>query len=211
MNYEIINSGSDGNATILENIILLDCGVSYKKLKPYVDKLKLVLLTHIHQDHFNKGTIKQLAENRPTLRFGCCEWLVKDLINCGVDKRNIDVYEIGTKFNYGVFSLIPIKLYHDVRQCGYRVFMNNQKMVYITDTKTLEGIKAKNYDLYLIEANYRNEEELHERAENEYYEKRVKNTHLSEEETTKWLLENMNENSIYEFMHKHKSRKGDIR
>lgn len=211
MTYKIINSGSDGNATVLEDMILLDCGVSYKKIKPYVDKLKIVLLTHIHQDHFNKTTIKRIAENRPTIRFGCCEWLVKDLIDCGVDKRNIDVYEIGTKFNYGVFSLIPVQLYHDVLQCGYRIFISDKKIIYMTDTKTLEGIKAEGYDLYLIEANYRNEEELHERAENEYYEERVKNTHLSEEEATEWLLKNMNENSNYEFMHRHKERNKNVR
>ena len=32
----------------------------------------------------------------------------------------------------------------------------------MTDTKTLEGIKAKNYDLYLIEGNY-DEDEIQER------------------------------------------------
>ena len=72
--YNIISTGSDGNATILEDFVLIDCGVPYKALEPYVTKLKLVLLTHIHSDHFQKRTIKRLAEERPTLRFGCCGW-----------------------------------------------------------------------------------------------------------------------------------------
>ena len=46
--YNIISTGSDGNATILEEFVLIDCGVPYKALEPYVPKLKLVLLTHIH-------------------------------------------------------------------------------------------------------------------------------------------------------------------
>ena len=46
--YNIISTGSDGNATILEDFVLIDCGVPYKVLNPYVSKLKLVLLTHIH-------------------------------------------------------------------------------------------------------------------------------------------------------------------
>ena len=50
--YNIISTGSDGNATILEDFVLVDCGVPYKALEPYVPKLKLVLLTHIHSDHF---------------------------------------------------------------------------------------------------------------------------------------------------------------
>lgn len=206
MNYKIINSGSDGNCTIVNNVIALDCGVSYRKLKNYVNDLKIVLLTHIHTDHFNKSTIKKLTNNRPTLRFGCCEWLVNDLINCGVDKRNIDVYETGKKYDYSLFSIIPIKLYHDVPQCGYRVFIDDKKLIYATDTKTLEGISAKDYDVYLVEGNYENDEELHNRAYTYDYELRVKNTHLSKEYTTNWLLKNMSDNSVYEFMHMHKER-----
>lgn len=212
MNYKIINSGSDGNATILEDIILLDCGVSYKKLKPYVDKLKLVLLTHRHSDHFDKRTIRLLAKNRPTLRFGCCKWLVQSLIDCGVDKRNIDVYEINKKNVYNkILSIKAIKLYHDVPQCGYKVFINDFKVIYATDTKTLDGVVAKDYDLYLIEGNYDNDEELHNRAYNEFYEDRVKSTHLSKEQATEWLLDNMGDNSEYKFMHEHKERSKDER
>ena len=206
MNYKIINSGSDGNAIIINDVILIDCGVSYKKLKDYINYLKIVLLTHIHHDHFKKSTIRKLVSNRPTLRFGCCEWLVQELIDCGVNKRNIDVYEIGKKYDYLMFSLIAIKLYHDVPQCGYRLFMNNKKLIYATDTKTLDGITAKDYDVYLIEGNYENEEELHNRSYGYDYESRVKNTHLSREYTSNWLLENMNDNSVYEFMHMHKEK-----
>lgn len=203
MNYEIIHSGSDGNCTIVNGIIAIDCGLTYKKLKNYFNTVKIVLLTHIHHDHLNKKAIQILAENHPSLRFGCCEWLVQDLIDCGVNKKNIDIFEIGQKYDYGLFQIIAVKLYHDVPQCGYRLFMNGKKLIYATDTRTLDGIVAKNYDVYLVEGNYENEEELHERAYNSEYEARVKNTHLSREYTTKWLLENMNDNSVYEFMHKH--------
>ena len=207
MNYKIINSGSDGNATIVEDTILIDCGVSFKKIKPYIQKLQLVLLTHIHQDHFNKTTIRKLAEDRPTLRFGCCEWLVQELIDCGVDKGNIDVYILDKKAIYNDnLRVKPVKLYHDVPQCGYKVEINNYKVFYATDTKTLEGIKAIGYDYYFVEANYVNDEELHDRAYNDYYENRVKNTHLSQEQATNWLLENMSFYSNYQFMHQHKEK-----
>ena len=207
MTYKIINTGSDGNATIVEDTILIDCGVSFKKIKPYIQKLQLVLLTHIHQDHFNKTTIRKLAEDRPTLRFGCCEWLVQELIDCGVDKGNIDVYILDKKAIYNDnLRVKPVKLYHDVPQCGYKVEINNYKVFYATDTKTLEGIKAIGYDYYFVEANYVNDEELHDRAYNDYYENRVKNTHLSQEQATNWLLENMSFYSSYQFMHLHKEK-----
>lgn len=110
------------------------------------------------------------------------------------------------KYDYNLFKLVPVKLFHDVPQCGYRVFINGYKLIYATDTYTLEGIKAKNYDYYFIETNYENDEELHERAYNDYYESRVKRTHLSKEQATEWILENMGLNSVYEFMHQHKSK-----
>ena len=206
MNYKIINSGSDGNCVIVNDIIAIDMGVSYKKLTPYLSKLKIVLLTHQHVDHFKQSTIRKLAQNKPGLRFGCCEWLVQKLIDSGVSKKNIDVYETNVIYDYTVFSIKPVKLYHDVPNCGYRVFFKGKKLIYMTDTKTLDGISAKGYDIYLVEGNYENEEELHNRAYTYEYELRVKQTHLSKEYTTQWLLENMDDYSIYEFMHQHKER-----
>lgn len=207
MNYKVINTGSDGNATVLNHTILIDCGVTFKKLKPYIKELQLVLLTHVHQDHFNKRTIKLLAEERPKLRFGCCEWLVQELLDLGISKKRIDVYKISEKYTYtDTLSVQPIKLYHDVPQCGYRVLIDGYKCIYCTDTNTLDGIKAQNYDFYFIEGNYENEQELHERAYTDYYENRVKSTHLSKEYATNWLLENMGTNSVYVWMHEHKER-----
>ena len=87
MKFNILNSGSDGNGVIIEDIILIDCGVSFKKLEDCYKKIKIVLLTHKHGDHFNKATIKKLSYERPTLRFACCEWLVDELVKCGVEKK----------------------------------------------------------------------------------------------------------------------------
>lgn len=47
MRYEIINSGSDGNAILINNYFLLDCGVSYKKIRKYLNKLKLIFISHV--------------------------------------------------------------------------------------------------------------------------------------------------------------------
>ena len=48
MNFEVVATGSKGNAVIINDEILIDCGVAFKKIEPYVKKLKLVLLTHVH-------------------------------------------------------------------------------------------------------------------------------------------------------------------
>lgn len=208
MNYNIISTGSQGNAIVLNEIILLDCGVPFRSLKEVYKDFKIVLLTHVHGDHFNRTTIRKLAQERPTLRFACCSWLVSELLQCGVSIHNIDSLEIGRIYDYSTFKVSPVKLYHDVDNAGWRVFMNAEKAIYMTDTVTLEGITAKNYDLYLVEANYVTEE-LQERirtkeAAGEYvYEYRVRNVHLSKEKADEWLLENIGENSEAVYIHQH--------
>lgn len=209
MKYNIISTGSKGNCVIFNDFIAVDMGVSFKSIKEVYRDLKLVLLTHIHSDHFNKTTIRRLARDRPTLRFGCCSWLVADLLECGVSKRNIDVYEVGKVYDYKKFKVSPIKLYHDVPQCGYRIFADGKKAMYVTDTAHLQGISAKGYDLYLLEANYQ-DEELQERIKakqetGQYcYETNVSSRHLSKEQTDAFLLENMGTDSKYVYLHEHK-------
>ncbi len=47
MKSNIIASSSSGNAILLENGILLDCGVSYNKIKPYLKDIKAIFISHL--------------------------------------------------------------------------------------------------------------------------------------------------------------------
>lgn len=44
----IIQTGSQGNAVLHYDSILVDIGISFRKLKPYANKIQMVLLTHTH-------------------------------------------------------------------------------------------------------------------------------------------------------------------
>lgn len=212
--YNIISTGSQGNAVVINDIVLCDCGVSYKALKDVYRQLNLILLTHEHGDHINKTTIKRLAKERPVLRFGCCKWLVPKLLDCNVSERNIDVYEVGKIYDYGAFKVSPIMLYHNVPNCGYRVFIGKEKAIYATDTGHLDGITAKDYSLYLIEANY-TEDDLERRiiekttAGQYCYELNVASRHLSKEQADEWLIKNMGANGRYEYLHGHIDKSDD--
>jgi len=48
IDYEILNSGSNGNCLIVNKYMAIDMGVTYKKVKPYLKEFKVILLTHIH-------------------------------------------------------------------------------------------------------------------------------------------------------------------
>ncbi|NDO18781.1 hypothetical protein FMM68_03820 [Lachnospiraceae bacterium MD329] len=207
MTYDVISTGSRGNAVVI-NDILIDCGVPFKELRKVYKSIKLVLLTHKHSDHFKASTIKRLSEERPTLRFGCCKWLVKRLVDCGVSPSRIDVLEIGKRYDYKQFAVVPVKLYHDVPNCGYRLYFGRVRAFYATDTRTLEGITAKGYDYYFVEANYITEEmkqRIREKQENgEFaYELRAMNEHLSKEQAENWIYENMTQKGRYIFLHGH--------
>ena len=48
MTYEIVSSSSKANCIIVENILMLDCGASYKKIKDKLKYIKLIFISHSH-------------------------------------------------------------------------------------------------------------------------------------------------------------------
>lgn len=217
MNYNIIATGSKGNAVVINGRLLIDCGVNYKQLSPYVNDLQLVLLTHIHGDHFYPSTIKKLAKMRPTLRFGCCKWLVAPLVKLGVQKWRIDVYtpDVVNKYEKGL-CIEAVMLAHNVPNCGYKIQIDGQRLFYATDTNNLFGISAPDYDLYMVEANYE-DEEIKERirAKEEAgiypYEYEVLKNHLSKKKADDFIAANAGSKSEFIYMHGHidKGEKND--
>lgn len=203
--YKILSSGSEANAVIYHSSIMIDCGIPFSTIKPHVNDLQLVLLTHEHGDHLNISTLKKLAKERPGLRFGCGEFLLPFLEGI----KNVDVYEAGKIYNYGSFKISPVKLYHDVPNFGYRIFKGEHRTLHCTDTYTLHGISAKNYDLYMLEANYDSDTIwdiiIEKESRGEFAHQRGSiNSHLSRQQAQKFVLDNAGEN--YEFRMLHQSK-----
>ena len=212
IDYHVIQTGSLGNAVVIENNILIDCGVSFVKIEPYFPEIKLVLLTHVHTDHLRVSTVRRMAHDKPLLRFGCGPWLVKPLVDAGVAKSQIDVLRENVAYNYGICNVIPVPVFHDVPNYGYKLHFPHGKVFYATDLGTLSGIVARNYSLYLVESNYR-EDELRARMDEKIangqfpYERRVLRFHLSEKQVNDWLYANMDLNkSEYVYLHQHIDR-----
>ena len=206
---------------VLDGTILIDCGVPFRALEDIYKGLGLVVLTHIHGDHFNPETIKRLALLRPSLRFLCPPWLHQALSSIGIYENVIDEASASYLLSYGrlpggsyaplQFAMSPIP--HDVPNCAWHIYGwrggQSETVFYATDCGSLADVEARDYDLYLIEANY-GEEEIQARMQRKLeagdyaYEPRAMESHLSREQAEAWLSENAAEGrSKVLFLHQH--------
>jgi len=112
-------------------------------------------------------------------------------------------------YGYGICSIIPIKLDHNVPNCGYKIHFKHGKIIYATDTNNLNGISARNYDLFMIEANY-SDLEINQRISDKKaagkfaYEMQVIENHLSKEKADDFIYRNIGDNGNYVYLHQHK-------
>ena len=210
MKYEIIGSSSEGNCIVVEDVLMLDCGIIYNKIKKYLSKVKLIFISHVHFDHLLPTAIKKISYNYPTIKFLTgSEFVVNKLVECGVNKKNIYILKSGIKYDLGLLKVKLEELYHDTPNYALKCEINGKKMLYAVDTNRIDHIQAKNYNLYLIENNYQKDllQEHIDNCENEsmlYYLNRVPYTHLSSEQANSFLIENMGKYSNYEYIHQSK-------
>lgn len=210
---KVISSSSAGNCYIYNQELMVDIGVAFNKIKPYLKDIKVILLTHWHFDHFNLKTLKKCLYERPTIKIVCGEFMVQRLVDNGIDKSSIFVLKLDKTYDLGKYIITPVMAVHDVPNFGYKITIkkDNYKIFHITDTSCLDNINAKDFEMYSIEANYDEElleqhiRELNANGDTEnklYYLNRVKQTHLSSQQATNFLLDNMSEISQYIFLHK---------
>ena len=124
MEYKIINSGSDGNCVIIERM-MVDIGLSYKKISKYLHDIDMIFLTHQHTDHVKKATLKQIRKYHPKIKILCSKALRdflkdEDLI---VVRSNVQ-YNI--KLKNTIVTLQPFDCVHNVPTQGI-VFKYNDE------------------------------------------------------------------------------------
>lgn len=196
--YKIIASGSSGNCVVVFNKILIDIGVPFSKIKDIYKDIQLITWGHKHTDHYNESTIKKIIFEKPSVRVAVCQHEYERALICGA--RNIDILEHGKWYNYGDFQIATFKTYHDVESNGWRIKNKDIKILHATDTQHLEGISAKGYDIYALEANY-DEETIYDiikekEMRGEFsHERGSINSHLSEQQAVDFFISNKKETS----------------
>lgn len=185
-------------------------GIPFSKIKPYINSLNIVILSHLHLDHFNISCIKRIQLERPSIRFAVGEHMREAM--AGI--RNVDVLELNRFYDYRQFKISCFKLHHDIENVGWRIFVKQPdgsyyKIFRATDTYTLEGLTAKNYDLMALEHNY-DEETVHDiirdkRNRGEYaHQIGSINSHLSVQQAQDFIFKNKGEK--YEVVRLHESK-----
>ena len=131
------------------------------------------------------------------------------LYDLKIEPRNIITMVNDLWFNFNAFKCMFEEIPHDVPNSAIHLEIDNEKLIYATDTSKIEHLHAKEYDYYLIEGNYK-EKELEERKlekmqNGEFViEDRIANSHLSYEQCLDFFMKNAKETSVLEVMHQHK-------
>ena len=208
MKFSVNGSSSKGNNIIVENILMLDCGLSYFKTATNLSKVKIIFISHSHNDHMRQSTIKKIAYNFPNIVYVTRDkQMVYRLYKLGVPMNKIFHIKNNNWYDLKLLKIKIDKLTHDTPNYALHFEINGEKGIYICDTANVDNIIAKNYNLYLIEANY-NEKVLKEHIEScddegeLKYLQRVPLTHLSYEQSNDFLIKNMGDKSEFYYLHK---------
>lgn len=178
MRFTALASSSHGNAYIVddqETRILLECGVSHRKLKQLsgfsLNQFAACLVSHEHKDH-----AKAVGE------------LIKDGMTIYMSEGTADVLETDgvslcaamEQFNVGSLDIVPFTTFHDAAEpLGFLIKsrMDADVLAFATDTVNLR-YRFPGLNILAIEANY--DKAILERCEKmpEKVRKRITNSHM---------------------------------
>ena len=178
MRFEALASSSAGNAYIVsdnDTRILLECGVSHKKLQKLsgfsLSEFRACLVSHEHKDHAK--SVAELIERGMEVYMsqGTAEALETDAVQLIEDMQ---------QFNVGSLDIVPFTTFHDAREpLGFLIKsrVDGDVLAFATDTVNLR-YKFPGLNILAIEANY--DKNILERCEKmpEKVRYRITNSHM---------------------------------
>lgn len=146
IDYNIIGTGSTGNAVRIENI-MFDCGMPFNHMKEDLYKVDTLLITHSHSDHVKGSTFDKIRKEFPLIRIYANAHVAYQY---DVDKV------IGTMpFKLrGNRKVIPFDGTHDVPVTGFIVQMKGLNILYMTDTASVILPMDIPLDYVFLESNF---------------------------------------------------------
>lgn len=154
MFFDVINSGSKGNATLVftnKATILIDAGIpivtiedELKRFNKKVSDIDAILITHNHTDH-----IRNIKSFSPKKIYALEKTVPGSLSN---------VISLRKPFELLDCTITAFATSHDaINPCGYMIESDGERLVYMTDTGTYLSNNTpliKNPDYLIIESNH---------------------------------------------------------
>lgn len=184
MKFESLASSSHGNAYIVsdrETRILLECGISRKKLQQLsgfrLSDISACMVSHEHKDH-SSCVADLLASGMPVYM---SEGTAVALGLEGNALEAAEAVEHQKQFTVGTIDIVPFTTFHDAKEpLGFlfRSRLDGDILVFATDTVNLNyrfhgvnilAIEA-NFDKYILERCQRMPEKIRHRVSNTHME-----------------------------------------
>lgn len=154
MFFDIVGSGSKGNATLVfssTTTLLIDMGLPLERLEEELNRfnkdikdIDAILITHNHTDH-----LRSIKAFSPKKMYALKRTIPGSLSN---------VIDCFSPFNIGDMKITAFPTSHDaLNPCGYIIESEGEKLVYMTDTGcylSTNTIYTKNPDYLIIESNH---------------------------------------------------------
>lgn len=183
MKFESLASSSHGNAYVVsdrDTRILIECGVTHKKLQQISDfrvsELDACLVSHEHKDHSGCVTKLIAAGTRVYMSQGTA-------LALGLEGATLDATEAmehKSQFYVGTIDIVPFTTFHDAKEpLGFlfRSRIDGDILAFATDTVNL-AYRFPGVNILAIEANY--DKEILAQCERmpEKVRHRITNTHM---------------------------------
>ena len=178
MRFEALASSSAGNAYVVSDCdtrILLECGVSHKKLQKLsgfsLSDFKACLVSHEHKDHAK--AVDELISR------GMAVYMSQGTADA-LEVDGVELIENMEQFNVGSLDIVPFATFHDAREpLGFLIKsrVDGDVLAFATDTMNLR-YKFPGLNILAIEANY--DKNILERCERmpEKIRYRITNSHM---------------------------------
>lgn len=183
MIFQSLASSSSGNAYLVSDEktrILIECGISHKKLQQacgfQLTSLDAVLISHEHKDHCH--CVEQL------LKSGIPVYLTQGTASAlDLPEKLLDLateMAAGDQFTVGTMTVMPFQTFHDAREpLGFVIqsAVDWDVFAFATDTVNLP-YNFPGVNILALEANF--QQDILDRSERmpEKTKKRVSNTHM---------------------------------
>lgn len=126
---------------------MIDCGISFARMREGLYKVDTLLITHSHSDHIREPTLNRIRQEFPD---------IKVYANADVAYQ----YDVDKVIGALPFKLdqertiVPFDGVHDVPVTGYVIQMKGLNILYATDTASVNPPEGLKFDYFFLESNF---------------------------------------------------------